>query len=187
VRHACLVCGRISDRPRCPDHQRGSPQERGYGRHFEQARAKLLALTRSAGVADGRRLLITDQPGAYWSQWASPIPMMSRSSRASAPPATLEKPPPADSRKARIENDGRPAPVELACYRRAVQCPHAVIGRGQRSFRLRRATRGGGSRPVLRRLVKERFSVLEVDAVALLIDDDPRPVLLMLSHGAWSG
>jgi len=41
--YACQSCGRVSDQRRCPDHQRGSPRQRGYGRSFERSRAQLLA------------------------------------------------------------------------------------------------------------------------------------------------
>jgi hypothetical protein len=40
---ACATCGRISSAPRCPDHQRGNPRQRGYDHHFQASRAQLLA------------------------------------------------------------------------------------------------------------------------------------------------
>jgi len=41
--YACQSCGRISPDRRCPEHQRGNPRQRGYGRSFERSRAELLA------------------------------------------------------------------------------------------------------------------------------------------------
>ena len=41
--YACVTCGRISLEAQCPEHQRGSPRERGYDHHFEASRAQLLA------------------------------------------------------------------------------------------------------------------------------------------------
>lgn len=46
----CMECGRISDQARCPDHRRGSREERGYDYQHRLERAEWVPLVAEGNV-----------------------------------------------------------------------------------------------------------------------------------------